>query len=562
MGQVSSLSSVAQSLVRDASRSWNNGTQQPVVVTYSLDYRGGGFDRSTAAGAAPLTAALQDSARTALQAWASVSGIHVLEVPDIAGGLGIDLRFRLGTVPGGSYEVTSPGGGGDITLDAGYSRAGAAPGSEAFEALLLTTGYALGLNALNAGRYAETTMALYNPANPRSTGLKAADVQAIQHTYGTQQAEDALHIRWSWDAGRAAVLHLGDDSAQTMTGTALRDIIHGFGGNDSIKAGEGNDLINPGTGFNTVSGGGGLDVLQVDAFRNQTGLSELRHRLETDSDGQHDSLAGRLSHPGGATVFSGIETIAFADGRLVFNASDPVAQVVRLYQAALGRAPDAMGREFWTTQVQQGTPLSKLADSFLGSAEFLARFGQQDDAGFVATAYRQALGREPDAGGQNYWQGRLAEGLSRAEMLAGFSESTENRALTAPLLANGIWDADEQVAAVARLYRAVLGRAPDAEGLRFWDSQADGGAGEARMANLFAASPEFQSRFPGATDTDFVHAVYQNTLGRGPDPSGQAFWVDQLSHGMTRGEMVASVSHSPEFLQLTAGMIEGGITFA
>lgn len=556
------LSSVAQSLVRDASRTWNNGSQQPTVVTFSFDTLGGGFiSASSSRSGTAMPDSLKASARMALDAWASVSGLHFVEVPDTVNGTGIDLRIRLGTLSDGSdYEATSPAGGGDITWNASFAGRSSAPGGYIYEDMLLTVGYALGMKDLGSSYAAQSAMAAFSDGNSYSTRLEAADVEAIQYTYGTQQAEDALHIRWSWDAGQKAVLHQGDDSAQVMNGTALRDIILGYGGNDAIKAGDGDDLINAGTGNNTASGGSGRDTLRTDVFRHQVSLTELRHNAE-DSD-NHDSLSGLLARPSEETRFSGIETIAFTDGRLVFDGNEPVAQVMRMYQAALGRQPEAAGKEYWIAKLSSGTPLPELARSFLDSPEFLARFGQPDDDGFIATAYRQSFGREADAGGMAYWKAQLASGTTRADLLTGFSESPENRALTAPLLAKGLWDADDQLANIARIYKAVLGRTPEIDGLRYWDQQADAGASESQMANHFASSPEFNSRFPGASDVDFVAMVYQNTLGRGPDPAGQTFWLDHLSHGLTRGEMVAGVTHSDEFLTLSAGLTEGGIVFA
>jgi hypothetical protein len=388
-------------------------------------------------------------------------------------------------------------------------------------------------------------------------GLRAADVEAIQYVYGTQQAQDGFHTRWSWDSSYAAIRHEGNDSGQTMTGTAMRDVIFGHGGDDVVNAGAGNDVIYGGTGLNTISGGDGIDTLATGLLRHQTVLVKLTKGYDLTG-----SVSGTLYTPGEHQVFKQIESLAFGDGRLVFDANDPVAQVNRLYQAALGRLPDSVGREHWTAQIMEGTPLSKLAESFLGSAEFQARFGQPDDANFIVTAYRQALGREPDAEGAAFWQAKLAGGMSRAELLAGFSESAENRTLTMSSLDKGLWDGDDQMAEIARLYKAVLGRVPEIDGLRFWHSQMALGMDIKQIANDFAQSAEFTNRFPGGSDAEFVNAVYQNALGRGIDATGQAFWLDQLAHGMTRGEMVGGVSHSTEFLVLSAGLTEGGIVFA
>ncbi len=558
------LSSLASQLVRDSSRSWNDGSHGPALVTFSFATTDIGFGGRSSSITQPFSEAQQQSVRMALDAWGSVSGLSLVEVPDVADTRSVDLRFRLSDSTS-TYTARSPLDGGDITLALSYGADTMAPGSEAYEVLLLVTGYALGLNSVSDSLTAGTAMAAYSKAAPNIATLRAADVEAIQYTYGTQQSEDAAQVRWSWDTTFAGIRHEGNATSQTINSSMLRDVIYARDGDDRINAGDGDDVIFAGNGDDTVDAGAGNDLIYAGPGNNHVSGSEGIDTLATGSFrreiiGVNGSVL--LTKDGERTWHDGIENFAFADGRLVFNLADPVAQVVRMYQAALGRVPDSVGREFWADKVAAGTPLSDLAKSFLDSPEFLARFGKQDDSGFIGTAYRQALGREADAGGQSFWQGKMAGGMTRGELLANFSESNENRALTAPLFANGVWDSNEQMASMARLYTAVLGRAPEMEGLRYWNDQASQGVSEARIANQFAASAEFNSRFPGATDSDFVSMVYQNTLGRGPDAGGQAFWVDQLSHGMTRGEMVASVSHSPEFLQLTAGMIEGGITFA
>ena len=555
------ISALAQSLLRSASYTWNNGSQQPTLLTYSFATNGVGFasysDRPTHA----FSVAEKAAARGALAEWASVSGVEFVEISDVADATTVDLRFRLTTL-GGTYDTleASAAPRGDIQIAEWLS--GYEVGGAGYHILLRGIGYALGLQATGSADTDYTVMGTTKPFGPNPPHLRGADIEAVQALYGTQGAEDAFSVHWSWDAGFGGIRHDGDDSNQTITGTALRDIIIGYGGNDVLNGGGGNDLIYGGNGFNTVSGGTGTDTLATGRFRLETELQGLRAGAELNGGVLSRAMSGEVYTPGEHQVFNGIEILSFGDGRLVFDDNDPAAQVVRLYQAALGRQPDAAGREFWTSQLMEGAPLSRLANGFLSSPEFLARFGQPDDAGFVATAYRQALGREPDADGQAYWQSKLASGFSRADLLTGFSESPENRAITAPLVANGIWDGDDQVANIARLYKAVLGRTPELDGLRYWDAQADHGATEAQMANLFATSPEFNSRFPGASDVDFVSLVYLNTLGRAPDQDGQTFWLNHLSQGLTRGEMVAGVSHSSEFLTLTTSLTEGGVVFA
>ena len=553
---------------------WNKGSLQPALVTFSFASAGGGFNYvGEATGSSiPFNASQQQAARQALDAWGSVSGIHFVEVPDVYAGTGIDLRFRMAWMMSGDTlgEATYPTYG-DVTLNnRTYGGNSLLPGSEGYWVLLHEIGHALGLkhpfdgspNLSAAEDNTNTTvMAYLRWGQTPPSSLRGADIEAIQFLYGSQQAEDAFHIQWSWDATRHGIRHQGNDSSQTINGTELRDIIVGAGGNDVLNGYGGDDVISAGWGTNTVVGGLGHDTLLTGLFRLEAGLSVSSTGREFSNGTSYGSFAGRLTGGGEDTTFSQIQAIEFADGRLVYDDTDPVAQVVRLYQAALGRQPDAAGREYGTAALKAGHSLASLTANFLDSPEFLARFGRPDDTGFIHGAYQQSLGRQADADGLAFWQAKLAGGVTRAEMLTGFSESAENRNLTAPLLANGLWDADDQTAEAARLYQAVLGRLPEQAGLRFWIDYLDTGASLSSAAARFAESPEFQARFAASDDASLIRVVYANTLGRAPEEAGFAFWMGKLADGISRGDMIVGFSESPEFIQHHLGMLETGITF-
>lgn len=105
--------------------------------------------------------------------------------------------------------------------------------------------------------------------------------------------------------------------------------------------------------------------------------------------------------------------------------------IVRLYGAVFDRDPDQPGLDYWVDRYLTWTPLDHIAQSFMGSTEWLATYGPVDDAQFVVLLYHNVLDRDPDAAGQEYWTGQLAGGLTRSAMLIGFSESAENVVRTA-----------------------------------------------------------------------------------------------------------------------------------
>ena len=104
----------------------------------------------------------------------------------------------------------------------------------------------------------------------------------------------------------------------------------------------------------------------------------------------------------------------------------------RLYNAAFKRLPDADGLNYWITQYTSGSNDDRtIASSFIESAEFKQRYGENvSNAKYVETLYTNVLGRDYDIEGYNYWLGNLNAGNeTRYELLLGFAESNENKAL-------------------------------------------------------------------------------------------------------------------------------------
>jgi subtilisin family serine protease len=223
-------------------------------------------------------------------------------------------------------------------------------------------------------------------------------------------------------------------------------------------------------------------------------------------------------------------------------------QVVRLYQAVFGRAPDASGFAYWTQQRHAGMDLTTMAGAFAISTEWVARYGATTtNTAFVDALYQNVLGRPADPGGRAHWTSVLTAGLPRPQVIVAFSESPENITRTgtaAPLTA-----AEGQV---LRLYQAVFGRAPDASGFAYWTQQRHAGMDLTTMAGAFATSTEWIARY-GATTTNtaFVDALYQNVLGRPADPGGRAHWTSVLTAGLPRPQVIVAFSESPENITRT-----------
>ena len=104
----------------------------------------------------------------------------------------------------------------------------------------------------------------------------------------------------------------------------------------------------------------------------------------------------------------------------------------RLYNAAFKRLPDPDGLQYWIEKYTSGENDDRaVAQSFLVSDEFQQLYGDDiSNAEYVETLYTNILGRDYDQEGYDYWLGNLNSGVeTRYELLLGFAESAENKAL-------------------------------------------------------------------------------------------------------------------------------------
>ncbi len=100
-------------------------------------------------------------------------------------------------------------------------------------------------------------------------------------------------------------------------------------------------------------------------------------------------------------------------------------QITRLYITALGRYPDAEGQDYWTQRRMGGETLIDLAREMITFPE--AQSATSGD--FIVDAYRNALDRRPDPAGHAYWLSLE----DPAAAVAYISDSEEHRQITGTL---------------------------------------------------------------------------------------------------------------------------------
>lgn len=154
---------------------------------------------------------------------------------------------------------------------------------------------------------------------------------------------------------------------------------------------------------------------------------------------------------------------------------------------------------------------------------------------FVAGTFTDITASPPTAAEQSAWVAALAGGtVSKGGFVEVLRRGPDNTAAVDP---------------VARLYRAFLGRAPDASGLRFWIARKRAGTWSVtKMADAFAGSSEFKTKYGTLTNRQFVTRIYDDVLQRTADAGGVDYWTAKLdTKQKTRGGVMVGFSESNEY---------------
>ncbi|MFZ6872264.1 DUF4347 domain-containing protein [Undibacterium sp. Di27W] len=158
-----------------------------------------------------------------------------------------------------------------------------------------------------------------------------------------------------------------------------------------------------------------------------------------------------------------------------------IGGITRLYFGAFDRLPDRDGLAYWMQAQKDGMNLSKISASFVASTEFQKTYGALDNTAFVERVYQNVLHRASDTAGKDYWLGQLGNGLSRGDVLAGFTESVEFKANS------------QSKVALTLDYIGLLGHAPDQA--TFDHLLAQSGTDVVTLIGQFINSPEYLARF-------------------------------------------------------------------
>jgi hypothetical protein len=154
--------------------------------------------------------------------------------------------------------------------------------------------------------------------------------------------------------------------------------------------------------------------------------------------------------------------------------------VAGLYTGLLGRDPEFGGWLFQRNALALGVVnQDQLIANFLGSAEFLQKYGVLDNPSFVRLMYTNVLGRQPTQAEVDYQVAALNAGGSRVSLAKNFLNSQEFRVATLARLDAFL------------LYATLLQRDPTTSELNFRASQLNAGVPLLSLIQEFINSNEF-----------------------------------------------------------------------
>ena len=307
-----------------------------------------------------------------------------------------------------------------------------APGGTGYETLLHELGHMLGLKHPFEG-----DITLPEALDDTSNTLMSYTSDGYDHTQYGDFDLAALHWLYGGDGlggemginGAGGIWLDGDYEDNVIAGGQRADVLTGSYGDDRLSGLGGNDLLDGGVGDDTIDGGAGLDTATYSGVRADYVI--LR-------DGRVAGIADKADWDG-ADALIDVERLAFADKMVALDIDGVGGAAYRLYQAAFDRVPDQQGLGYWIDKLDHGIGLQSVAAGFMNSPEFIRLYGSSnpDNASFVTRLYQNVLDRAPDQSGFDYYMNALGHGTTKAQVLTGFSESPENKAVVVGVIGNG-----------------------------------------------------------------------------------------------------------------------------
>lgn len=235
--------------------------------------------------------------------------------------------------------------------------------------------------------------------------------------------------------GRGGVITTLNDGVTVPGGdqTKVDRIVVGSAGGDKIVVADAkNTKVILGSGDSSVQAGSGVDTVQA-GLGNSTivggpgdyavvklGGSATNYQVTVQNG--HAVVTDMTSRK--TTDISKIQYVQLDNGEALVFAKDSVeSAIATLYRTTFGRDPDAGGLDYWFDVGRGGASLKQIADAFTHSAEYSATgVAARGNEAFVQGLYQNTFGRAGEAAGVSYWLDALSKGQSRADLITAFAQ--------------------------------------------------------------------------------------------------------------------------------------------
>ena len=237
------------------------------------------------------------------------------------------------------------------------------------------------------------------------------------------------------------------------------------------------------------------------------------------------------------------------------------AFIIRCYWLVLGRELDQTGMAYWEDKLKnKNATAAQIISGFVGSDEF-ARMHKTSEE-LIEILYRTMLNRASDETGRRYWNQKIADGATLNELVNGFCDSNEFKAICSGYgiesgslgtggKAEPVAFSERHTAFVTRCYRQALNREPDEGGLQYWCKKlATKKATFAEVASGFVFSDEMKNK--KLSNEAFIKMLYRLYLDREAEPEGLKYWKQKMAEGMTQEQVNEGFADSLEFANLVA----------
>lgn len=213
--------------------------------------------------------------------------------------------------------------------------------------------------------------------------------------------------------------------------------------------------------------------------------------------------------------------------------------VTDLYNNALGREPDAKGKADWIDRIMTGKfTQSQVVQGFINSNEFKNK--KYNDSQYIEMLYKACLQRNSDSNGKAHYIKCLNSGISRENILNRVANSSEFNNLCTNYYAKDF---------ATSLYKNILGRNPDYNGLKGWTANITSNRlTPVQVIKGFYNSAEFNKK--KYNNSDYVERLYRGCLQRNSDVNGKKTHMNLLNRGVARDQVLKGFLNSTEYRKM------------